>query len=74
MAMVGFMVLGVILGVVVTLLIIRAISGTGMLKVDIYNPEKDIYRLEIDNLDELREVTQVILKVKKVHLDRDSQE
>ena len=74
MAMVGFMVLGVILGVVVTLLIIRGISGTGTLKVDIYNPEKDIYRLEIDNLDELREVTQVILKVKKVHLDRDSQE
>ena len=70
----GFVVLGIIFGVIMTLLIIKGISGSGVLKIDDHNPEKDIYRLEIDNLEELSEVKQVILKVKKIHLENNSQE
>ena len=39
----------------------RAISGT--LKIDHSNPEKDIYRLEIDDLDKLDKRSRVYLKV-----------
>ena len=55
--------LGAIIGVIVSWLFskIRGVSGT--LKIDCSNPEKDIYRIELDNLDVLSKKHRVVLKV-----------
>ncbi len=46
-------VIGVIVGCIFTLILLRLSSGRGTLRVDHSNPERDIYRLEIDDLDGL---------------------
>ena len=38
-------------------------KATGTLKIDHSNPEKDIYRFEIDNLDKLNKRRRVILRI-----------
>ena len=38
-------------------------SVTGTLKIDSSNPEKDLYRICIDNLDDLRDKKKVILTI-----------
>lgn len=38
-------------------------TAHGMLRIDHSNPEKDVYRIEIDNLDDLAKKSRVILKV-----------
>lgn len=40
-------------------------KNDGILRIDQSNPEKDIYRLEIDNLDILPRKKKIVLKVKK---------
>lgn len=51
----------------VLLLVIQIVwrirSASGTLRIDHSNPEKDIYRLEIDNLDDLSKKKRVILKI-----------
>ena len=41
----------ILLGVIATSIIHWLHTTTGTLKIDQSNPEKDVYRLEIDNLD-----------------------
>ena len=53
----------VLLGVIVTNVIHRRQMTTGTLKIDQSNPEKDIYRLEIDNLDTVAKKKYIYLKV-----------
>lgn len=49
-----------------TAVICRGLSrNDGILRIDQSNPEKDIYRLEIDNLDILPKKKKIVLKVKK---------
>ena len=55
---VGFIFGFCIMGIVRKL---RGVSGT--LKIDRHDPEKDVYRLEIDNLDDLSKKKIVVLKV-----------
>lgn len=43
---------------------IRTIT-TGVLKIDSSNPEKDIYRFEVYNLDALSKKKYVLMKVKR---------
>lgn len=46
--------------------ICRSLSkNDGILRIDQSNPEKDIYRLEINNLDILPRKKKIVLKVKK---------
>ena len=40
-------------------------KNDGILRIDQSNPEKDIYRLEIDNLDILPRKKKIVLKVEK---------
>ena len=40
-------------------------KNDGVLRIDQSNPEKDIYRLEIDNLDILPKKKKIVLKVSK---------
>ena len=41
----------------------------GVLKIDNSNPEKDLYRFEVDNLDKLSKKKQIVLHVKKDIID-----
>lgn len=45
---------------------------SGTLRIDHSNPEKDIYRIDIDNLDELSKKKEIVLKVDNdAHLSQD---
>lgn len=61
--MVGFTI-GAIVEAAVALVIRMIRSGTGCLKIDHSNPEKDLYRLEIDgDLDKIAKKKEIILRV-----------
>ena len=53
--------LGVIVGLIAGFIIRPQIFGT--LKIDHSNPAKDVYRLEIDNFDELQRRRRITLRV-----------
>ena len=55
--------IGVIVGAVVTTIIFRMRRGSGTLRIDHSNPEKDVYRFDIDDFDSLSTRTSVLLKV-----------
>lgn len=42
--------LGIIIGVITTRLILQVSSAKAILRIDHSNPEKDIYRLDLDNV------------------------
>ena len=42
--------LGIIIGVIMTRLILQVSSAKAVLRIDHSNPEKDIYRLDLDNV------------------------
>ena len=54
-------VIGILVGVIVGFLYPHKTSG--VLKIDHSNPEKDLYRFEIDDLDSLIKKKKVILRV-----------
>lgn len=56
-------ILGLIIGSLIVLIFHRRITASGELLIDHTDPEKDIYRINIDNLDDLSKKKQVILKV-----------
>ena len=47
----------------VLILLLRDAHTAGTLKVDHSNPEKDIYRFEIDRFDDLNKKKRIVLKV-----------
>lgn len=53
---------GIIIGILITLLTVL-LSTSGILRIDHSNPEKDLYRFDIDNLDELSRRKRIVLKV-----------
>ena len=55
--------LGAIIGVIVSWLFSKIRGVSGALKIDHSNPEKDIYRIELNNLDVLSKKHRVVLKV-----------
>ena len=59
-----YFLMGVIFGIVIAnvLLYIRY-KVIGTLKIDRTNPEKDVYRFEVDNFDALNDKKMVFLKV-----------
>lgn len=58
---------GVLAGVIITGIIIVFAKNDGVLRIDTSNPEKDVYRLEIDNLDILPRKKIITLRVVKTH-------
>lgn len=54
---------GLFVGSLVTRWLQSAKSATGVLRIDRNNPEKESYKLEVDNLDELAVKTQLVLKI-----------
>lgn len=65
-------VLGLIIGGIVYTTIVMLLGNDGILKIDHSNPEKDVYRFEISDLDKLSKRKRVILKVdNKADLSQD---
>lgn len=56
-------VVGVSIGSIIASIIFYVRSSNGTLRIDCTNPEKDVYRLEIDDLDKLSKKKHVILKI-----------
>lgn len=54
---------GIVLGIVIGLTIFFCRKPTVILRIDHKNPEKDIYRLEFDDLDKLDKKKRVVLKI-----------
>ncbi len=59
-----FLGIGIVIGVLWRHLYQRFHSIYGVLRIDESKSEKDIYRLEIEDLDSLRKKKQVVLEVK----------
>lgn len=57
------LVLAVVLSSVLTSIFLNLRSVHGALRIDHSNPEKDTYRIELDDLDELKKKRRVILYV-----------
>lgn len=55
--------IGVLLGAILMRGLIFSKSGTGTLKIDSSNPEKDLYRFEIDKLEDLETKSQIIVAI-----------
>lgn len=62
------LIIGVCIGAIVYALLQRIFVAHGTLRIDHSNPEKDIYRFEIDNLDKLNKRAYVELKIDR-HAD-----
>lgn len=63
--MIGF-IIGYIVGAIITVLIFvlhRDTAAYGTLRIDRSNPEKDIYRLDIDDLYSLGKKKEIVLKI-----------
>lgn len=56
-----------LIGIVVGLLIANSKTVMGSLIIDDTDENKDVYRIEIDNLDVLPKKKQILLKVKNPH-------
>lgn len=56
-------IVGILVGMVVAVIIYTACKIAGVLKIDHTNPDKDIYRIEIDDLSKLDHKSRIILKI-----------
>lgn len=55
--------MGVFIGALMTSIMRDIRAGSGTLRVDHSNPEKDVYRLEVDDLDKLDKKKRLNLKI-----------
>ena len=60
-----YVAVGFMFGLLMSVICRSLTKNDGILRIDQSNPEKDIYRLEIDNLDILPRKKKIVLKVKK---------
>ena len=56
-------ILGLIIGGLIVLIFHHRITASGELLIDHTDPEKDIYRINVNDLDDLSKKKRVILKV-----------
>lgn len=54
--------LGIVVGTIMTRLILQVSSAKAVLRIDHSNPEKDIYRLDLDNVCSMNKKT-LLLKI-----------
>lgn len=59
--LIGGFLMGSLIGTIISIAYIKRTSGT--LRIDHSNPEKDLYRFDIDDLDSLSKKKRVILNV-----------
>ena len=65
--------LGIWIGVIISSIVLslRYAKIHGTLKIDNSNPEKDVYRIEIDDLDNLSSKKRIVLNVVKEKLTQE---
>lgn len=56
-------VLGIAIGMVICHFLCNKFFSDGTIKIDSTNPEKDVYRLEINDLDSLKKKKRIVLRV-----------
>lgn len=54
---------GLVVGVVITIVVYSIRTKSGVLRIDHSNPEKDIFRFDIDNLDDLTWKKRIVLRI-----------
>ena len=57
------LVLGLIIGSLVVLIYYRCVTISGVLQIDHSDPDKDIYQINLNSLDDLAKKKRVVLKV-----------
>lgn len=57
--------LGCFIGVIVDILLLPLRTASGVLKIDRTNPQKDVYRLDVDNIDDLTKKNRLVLIIDK---------
>lgn len=57
------LVLGVLIGSLVVLIYYRCVTMSGVLQIDHSDPDKDIYQINLNSLDDLAKKKRVVLKV-----------
>lgn len=60
---VGIGIIGMIIGSIISNIIFYYKVGVGTLRIDHTNPEKDVYRIEMGDLDKLKKKKRLILKI-----------
>ena len=55
--------LGLIIGSLVVLIYYRCVTISGILRIDHSDPDKDIYQINLNSLDDLAKKKRVVLKV-----------
>lgn len=55
--------LGLIIGSLVVLIYYRCVTISGVLRIDHSDPDKDIYQINLNSLDDLAKKKRVVLKV-----------
>lgn len=55
--------LGLIIGSLVVLIYYRCVTISGVLQIDHSDPDKDIYQINLNSLDDLAKKKRVVLKV-----------
>lgn len=58
-----WLIIGFFTGSIFTSIICRIRSASGVLKIDRSNPEKDIYRFDVRDLDSIAKKKRIILKI-----------
>ena len=58
-------VIGVVVGIIITSVFWIVRSGHGVLNIDRTDPNKDVYRLDINDLDGMAKKKHILLKVNK---------
>lgn len=62
-----YILIGQLIGCIITAIVCGFIhqykAGTGILRIDHSNPQKDIYRFDVDNLDDLSKKDKLIMKI-----------
>ena len=55
--------IGILCGAIITLWWRQHKSTSGTLRIDHSNPEKDVYRFEIDTIEDLDQMSEIILSI-----------
>lgn len=56
-------IIGSLIGTVVTLILQRMLFASGTLRIDRTDPDKDVYRIDLNSLDNLHKKKRITLKV-----------
>lgn len=58
-----WLIVGFVVGLLMDVIVRLLERPAGVLKIDRSNPEKDVYRFEIDDLDSLHKKKRIVLKI-----------